>query len=41
MLVLIAHAFDQLVYALVSYAPHAFTLELVASAMHFHAKNNF
>ena len=36
MLVLIAHTFDQLVYTLVSYTPHAFTLvllELVASAM--------
>jgi len=35
MLVLIAHPFDQLAYALASYAPHAFTLvllELVASA---------
>ena len=35
MLVLIAHLFDQLSYALASYAPHAFTLvllKLVASA---------
>ena len=41
MLVLIAHTFDQLVYALVSYTPHAFTLvllELVASAMRFPCK---
>ena len=41
MLVLIAHTFDQLVYALVSYTPHAFTLvllELVASAMLFPCK---
>ena len=41
MLVLIAHSFDQLVYALVSYTPHAFTLfllELVATAMHFSCK---
>ena len=40
-LVLIAHTFDQLVYALVSYTPHAFTLvllELVASAMLFPCK---
>ena len=40
-LVLIAHTFDQLVYGLVSYTPHAFTLvllELVASAMHFSCK---
>ena len=40
--VLIAHTFDQLVvYALISYTPHAFTLvllELVASAMHFSCK---
>ena len=36
-----AHTFDQLVYALVSYIPHAFTLvllELVASAMLFPCK---
>ena len=42
MLVLIAHTFDQLVYVLVSYTPHAFTLvllELVASAMHFSSKH--
>ena len=41
MLVLIARTFDQLVYALVSYTPHAFTLvllELVASAMRFPCK---
>ena len=43
MLVLLAHTFDQLVYALVtcSYAPHAFTLvllELVISAMQFSCK---
>ena len=41
MLVLTAYAFDQLVYALVSYTPHAFTLvllELVANAMHFSCK---
>ena len=41
MLVLIAHTFDQLDYALVSYTPHAFTLvllELVASAMLFPCK---
>ena len=40
-LVLIAHTFDQPVYALVSYTPHAFTLvllELVASAMYFSCK---
>ena len=41
MLVLIAHTFDQLVYALVSYIPHAFILvllELVVSAMLFPCK---
>ena len=41
MLVLIAHTFDQLVYALVSYTPHVFTLfllELVASTMLFPCK---
>ena len=35
------YSFDQLVYALVSYALHAFTLvllELIASAMHFSCK---
>ena len=39
-LVLIAHLFDQLAYALASYAPHAFTLvllELVASAFFMQA----
>ena len=37
---LIAHPFDQLAYALASYAPHAFTLvllELVASAFFMQA----
>ena len=40
MLVLIAHLSDQLaiVYALVSFTFHAFTIVLVA--MHFHANNN-
>ena len=43
MLVLLAHTFNQLVYALVtcSYAPHAsklVLLELVASAMQFSCK---
>ena len=44
MLVLIAHTFDQLVYALVSYTPHAFTLvllELVVVLCIFHANNSF
>ena len=39
----VPHPFDQLFYALVSNAPYTFTLvllELVASAMHFHANNN-
>ena len=41
MLVLIAHPFDQLVYALVDNTPYAFTLvllELVANIMHFSCK---
>ena len=41
MLVLIVHTSDQLVYALVSYTSHAFTLvllKLVGSAMHFSCK---
>ena len=31
MLVLTAHSFDQLAYALASYAPHAFTLVILES----------
>ena len=41
MFVVMAYPFDQIAYALASYAPHAFTLvllELVASAMHFSCK---